>query len=86
MTKTIHAIYKQGLLRPLEPIEGIKENTEVEITISVGDVGPSHILKFAGILSDGEANRMILTSKITSKGQITLPKEVRKLLNVIVLL
>ena len=25
---------------------------------------------------------MILTSKITSKGQITLPKEVRKLLNV----
>ena len=61
MTKTIHAIYKQGMLRPLEPIEGIKENTEVEITISVGDVGPSHILKFAGILSDDEANRMILT-------------------------
>jgi len=61
MTKTIHAIYKQGLLRPLEPIEGIKENTEVEITISVGNVGPSHILKFAGILSDDEANRMILT-------------------------
>lgn len=25
---------------------------------------------------------MLLTSKITSKGQITLPKEVRKLLNV----
>ena len=42
MTKTIHTIYKQGLLRPLEPIEGIKENTEVEITISVGDVSPSH--------------------------------------------
>ena len=61
MTKTIHAIYKQGMLRPLEPIEGIKENTEVEITISVGDVGLSHILKFAGILSDEEANRMILT-------------------------
>lgn len=50
MTKTIHAIYKQGLLRPLEPIEGIRENSEFEITISVGDVGQSHILKFAGIL------------------------------------
>ncbi len=61
MTKTIHAIYKQGMLRPLEPIEGIKENTEVEITISVGDVGTSHILKFAGILSNDEANRMLLT-------------------------
>ena len=61
MTKTIHAVYKQGMLRPLEPIEGIKENTEVEITISVGDVGPSHILKFAGILSDEEANRMLQT-------------------------
>ena len=58
MTKTIHAIYKQGMLRPLEPIEGIKENTEVEITISVGDVGPSHILKFAGILrEEGETKR-----------------------------
>jgi predicted DNA-binding antitoxin AbrB/MazE fold protein len=61
MTKTIHAIYKQGLLRPLEPIEGIKENTEVEITISVGDVSPAHILKFAGILSDEEAKRMLQT-------------------------
>ena len=61
MTKTIHAIYKQGLLRPLEPIEGIKENTEVEITISVGDASPSHILEFAGILSDDEANKMLQT-------------------------
>ncbi|MBI2470751.1 MAG: antitoxin family protein [Planctomycetes bacterium] len=61
MTKTIHAIYKQGLLKPLEPIEGIKENAEVEITISVGDAGESRILKFAGILSDDEANRMLQT-------------------------
>ena len=31
MFKTIHAIYKQGILKPLRPIEGIEENTEVEI-------------------------------------------------------
>ena len=31
MFKTIYAIYKQGILKPLGPIGGIEENTEVEI-------------------------------------------------------
>lgn len=34
MTKTIQAVFEHGVLRPLEPIEGIRENTEVEITIA----------------------------------------------------
>ena len=51
MTKTIHAMYEHGILRPLEPIEGIKENTEVEVTIAVKQKELSHILRFAGILS-----------------------------------
>ena len=59
MTKTIHAIYEHGILRPLEPIEGITENTEVEITIAVKQKGLSPILRFAGILSEGEANTML---------------------------
>ncbi len=34
MTRTIDAIYENGVLRPLEPID-IKEHTKVRITIEV---------------------------------------------------
>ena len=59
MTKTIHAIYEHGILRPLEPIEGLRENTEVEVTIAVKQKELSPILRFAGILSEEEANKML---------------------------
>lgn len=59
MTKTIHAIYEHGILRPLELIEGIGENTEVEVTIAVKQKELSPILRFAGILSEEEANTML---------------------------
>lgn len=59
MTKTIHAIYEHGILRPLEPIEGIGENTEVEVSVSVKKYAVSPILRFAGILSEEEANSML---------------------------
>ncbi len=59
MTKTIHAIYEHGILRPLEPIEGIRENTEVEVTIAVKQKELSPILRLAGILSEEEANTML---------------------------
>ncbi len=59
MTKTIHALYEHGILRPLEPIEGLRENTEVEVTIAVKQKELSPILRFAGILSEEEANKML---------------------------
>lgn len=59
MTKTIHAIYEHGVLRPLEPIEGIMENTKVEVTVSIEKEVSHPILRFAGILSEKEANRMM---------------------------
>lgn len=59
MTKTIQAVFEDGVLRPLEPIEGIRENTEVEITIAFKQKEVSPILRFAGILSEEEANRML---------------------------
>ncbi len=59
MTKTIHAIYEHGILRPLEPIEGIRENSEVELTIAVKQKEVSPVRRFAGILSEEEANRML---------------------------
>ncbi len=59
MVKIIHAIYERGVLKPLEPIEGIEENTEVEVTVSTEKDASSPILRFAGVLSEEEANKMI---------------------------
>ncbi|HLG28574.1 MAG TPA: antitoxin family protein [Candidatus Brocadiales bacterium] len=59
MTKTVNAIYEHGVFRPLEPIEGIKENTEVEVTVTVKREISHPILRFAGILSEEDANRMM---------------------------
>lgn len=59
MTKTIHAIYEHGVLRPLEPIEGIIENSEVEITLSIEKVVSHPLLRFAGILNEEEADGMM---------------------------
>ncbi len=59
MTKTIHAIYEHGVLRPLNTIEGLEDNTEVEVTISTKKSGTHPILKFAGILSNKEADEMM---------------------------
>ncbi len=56
MPKTIHAIYEHGILRPLELIKGIGENTGVEVTIAVKQKELSPILRFAGISSEEEAN------------------------------
>ncbi len=33
MKKEIHAIYENGILRPLEPLKDIPEKSEVELTI-----------------------------------------------------
>ena len=56
--QTIHAIYRNGLLNPIGSIEGIMDDTEVEITISPlkGAVHP--LMRFAGILSAEDANSM----------------------------
>lgn len=59
MFKTIHAVYKQGILKPLGPIEGIEEDTEVEIIVSTGKKISTSLLRFAGILDEEDANKMI---------------------------
>ena len=47
MVKTVHAIYEHGTLRPLEPIEGIEENAEVEIAIIPKNLDVTRLLKYA---------------------------------------
>jgi predicted DNA-binding antitoxin AbrB/MazE fold protein len=59
MPKIIEAIYKQGIIRPINPIEGVKENSRIKVRIIKSQEKKNPILKFAGILSDEEANSMI---------------------------
>src|SRR5436309_656646 len=41
MTRTIEAIYSHGVLKPVEPLEGIQENDQVTVTI---ESSPRHPL------------------------------------------
>ena len=33
MPKTIDAIYKQGIIKPIKPIEGFEENSTIKVRI-----------------------------------------------------
>ena len=57
--QTIHAIYRNGLLNPIGNIEGIMDDTEVEITISPVKGAVYPLLRFAGILSAEDADSML---------------------------
>ena len=59
MVKTLHAVYEHGILRPLEQIDGIEENAEVELTLIIEKKGVHPILRFAGILKEEEADQMM---------------------------
>ncbi len=59
MVKTFHAIFKHGVLKPLEPVEGIEENTELEVVVSTEKKIQSPLIRFSGILSEEEADDMM---------------------------
>lgn len=54
-SQTVEAIYENGVLRPLQALEGLVEPCKVKITIERGEAAPHPFLRFAGILSDDEA-------------------------------
>lgn len=51
MPKTIDAIYKQGIIKPIKPIEGFEENSTIKVRILTPPGGKNPILKFAGIIT-----------------------------------
>lgn len=59
MPRAIEAIYKQGIIEPVEPLEGFEENSKIKVRIVTSPMKKNPILKFAGILNDEEAKRMI---------------------------
>lgn len=59
MPKTIEAIYNQGVIKPIKPIEGFEDNSIIKVRILTPPEKKKPILKFAGILSDEEAKEMM---------------------------
>lgn len=58
MTQTIEAIYENGVLRPLQPLEKIAEHARVKVTVEVEE--PVHPLAdCVGILPDEDAKEML---------------------------
>ncbi|RME74051.1 MAG: DUF104 domain-containing protein [Chloroflexi bacterium] len=57
-TQTIEAIYENGILRPLKPLNWLTEQSRVRLTIEIEDTLPHPLSQFAGILSDEEASEL----------------------------
>ncbi|MBI5190166.1 MAG: antitoxin family protein [Nitrospirae bacterium] len=59
MRMLIRAVYEHGILRPIEPLEGIAENTRVNITLEVEDVREKSFARFSGVMSPDEADDIV---------------------------
>ena len=58
MTRTVEAIFENGVLRPLNELEGVEEHDKVIITIEKVEPVRNPLLKYAGIMSDEEAREI----------------------------
>ena len=54
-TQTVEAVYEDGVLRPLQGLEGLAENSRVKITIECPSTEQHPLLQFAGMERDEEA-------------------------------
>jgi predicted DNA-binding antitoxin AbrB/MazE fold protein len=57
MTKMIEAVYEKGMLRPLDPLTGIEENSHVRVTV-ITDETENPISECVGILPNDDAREM----------------------------
>ncbi len=56
MRKTVEAIYEDGVLRPIEPLEGLTERCKVKVTVETME--PHPLSECIGILPDEDAEEM----------------------------
>jgi len=59
MTQTVDAVYEKGVLRPTQPLEGIREHSKVKITVLSAEDRPHPLTDCIGILPDEDAAEMI---------------------------
>ena len=58
MTRRIEALYEDGILRPLEPIEGVAEHSRLTVTLEMGGARPHPVADLIGTLPDEDAEEM----------------------------
>ncbi|MDW8140872.1 MAG: antitoxin family protein [Candidatus Bipolaricaulota bacterium] len=58
MAQTIEAIYENGILRPLKPLENLKEHSKVRVTIEAEVTTMHPFVTCIGILPDEDAAEM----------------------------
>lgn len=58
MTRTIEAVYENGMLRPLEPLDELPDKTQVRITIHTRDSSGARVVQCAGSLPDEDAEQI----------------------------
>lgn len=59
MSQRVEAIYRKGVLYPMKPLKGLKENATVQVTVEMKSSAHHPLEKFAGILSAEEADHML---------------------------
>ncbi len=59
MTQTIDAIYEDGILRPIQPLEGVAERSRVRLTVEVAQPAVHPLADCFGILPDEDAQEML---------------------------
>ncbi len=58
MTRRIEAFYENGVLRPLEPLEGVAEHSRLTITLEIR-AHPHPLADLVGTLPDEDAKEMM---------------------------
>jgi predicted DNA-binding antitoxin AbrB/MazE fold protein len=59
MTRRIEALYEEGLLRPLEPLDGVAEHSRLTITLELKDRGVHPLAELVGTMPDEDAEEMM---------------------------
>lgn len=58
MTRRVNAVYEDGVLRPLETLDGIAEHAHVKLTVESVDSAGNGLADCIGILPDQDAAEM----------------------------
>lgn len=59
MTRTVQALYENGVLRPLEPLEGVAEHSRVQVTVELQERLRHPLADCIGTLPDDDAQEML---------------------------
>lgn len=59
MTRTVQALYENGVLRPLEPLEGVAEHSRVQVTVELEERRRHPLADCVGTLPDDDAEEML---------------------------